>query len=280
MRAKKYWDLYDPASLTLAERRTPPDGAPPYAPTNWGELRNYYDIPEVGPVSDAMARKLIHGYHAAVSFSDAQIGRVIDALDKTGLSKNTIIVLWGDHGWHLGDHGMWCKHTNYEEAAHIPLIVVDPRINNGGAHSESLVESVDIYPTLCKLAGLPAPKGLDGSSFAAVIKNPSALTKDAILHVFPRGKRLGRAVRTARYRLVEWKQPGASPQTAEFELYDYEADPSENKNLATDKPEVVNELRAILDNQPEAKPQIHTAKSSGETKSAKQKKSARTRSAS
>ncbi len=256
---KKYWDLYDPASLQLAARRTPPAGAPAYAPTNFGELRNYAGMPKEGPVPDDNARKLIHGYHAAVSYVDAQIGRVLATLEKTGLAKNTIVVLWGDHGWHLGDHGMWCKHTNYEEAAHIPLIVVDPRAKSGRGKSDALVETVDIYPTLCTLAGLPVPEGLDGSSFAKLLEDPAAPTKDAVLHVYPRGKRLGRAVRTKRYRLVEWKTPGADPSTAEFELYDYETDPGENKNLANEKPEVVQELEAILTKQPEAKPQVHAA---------------------
>jgi iduronate 2-sulfatase len=272
---KKYWDLYDPAGLKLAERRTPPDGAPPFAPTNWGELRNYANMPEKGPVADAIARKLIHGYHAAVSFSDAQIGRVLEALDKNGLAKNTIIVLWGDHGWHLGDHGMWCKHTNYEEAAHIPLLVIDSRTKHGAAHTSAIVESVDIYPTLCELAGLPVPTGLDGSSFASALEDSAAKTKDAALHVYPRGKLLGRSVRTARYRLVEWKEPGASRSAALLELYDYESDPGENKNLAAEKPEVVNELRAILDEQPEAKPQLEKAQAGKRAKSAKQGKDAR-----
>src|SRR5262249_30518787 len=153
---------------------------------------------------------------------------------------------------------MWCKHTNYERAAHIPLIVVDPRKKSAGTHSASLVETIDIYPTLCELAGLPAPQGLDGTSFAAVISNPAAKTKDAVRHVFPRGKLLGRAVRTARYRLVEWKEPGAPRDQAVLELYDYEADPGENKNLAADEPAVVAQLRAMIDRDPEAKPQLHS----------------------
>lgn len=271
---KKYWDLYDPTSFKLAERRTPPNGAPAFAPTSWGELRNYAGMPENGPVPDDDARKLIHGYHAAVSYMDAQVGRVIESLEKTGLAKNTIIVLWGDHGWHLGDHGMWCKHTNYEEAAHIPFMIVDPRATTGGGHSDALVESVDVYPTLCKLAGLPARTGLDGASFADVIKDPAAPTKDSIIHMFPRGDRIGRAVRTARYRLVEWKVPGESRDSAILELYDYQTDPGENKNLAADKPEVVSELRAILDKQPEAKPQIRAAKGEKKGKSVKRKKRA------
>ena len=256
---KKYWDLYDPASFKLAERSTLPDGSPEYAGHTWGELRNYAGMPDKGPVPDDDVRKLIHGYHAAVSFVDAQVGRVIDALEKDGLANNTIIVLWGDHGWHLGDHGLWCKHTNFEEAAHIPFMVYDPRAKGVHGKTESMVESVDVYPTLCQLAGLPVPKGLDGASFAQVIDKPAAPTKDYILHVYPRGQRLGRAVRTARYRLVEWKLPGQGPEEAVYELYDYETDPGENKNLADEKPEVVKELAAILAEQPEAKPQVTAA---------------------
>jgi iduronate 2-sulfatase len=252
---KKYWDLYDPAAFTLADRRTPPDGAPRYAPTTWGELRQYRGMPENGPLPDDAQRTLIHGYHAAVSYMDAQLGHVLDALHETGLDKNTIIVFWGDHGWHLGDHGMWCKHTNYEQAARIPLVVVAPGVTNKGVATESLVESVDIYPTLCELAGLTPPQRLDGSSFTSMLKNPAAHTKDAITHVYPRNKLLGRAVRTPRYRLVEWKEPGAPAHSAALELYDYQTDPSETKNLAADQPAVVAELRALLARQPEAKPQ-------------------------
>ena len=123
---QKYWDLYDRANFKLAARREPPAGAPSYAPQFGGELRNYKDIPAQGALPDDLQRTLIHGYHAATSYMDAQLGRVLTALDETGLAKNTIIVLWGDHGWHLGDHGMRCKHTNYEQAARIPLVVVAP----------------------------------------------------------------------------------------------------------------------------------------------------------
>jgi iduronate 2-sulfatase len=275
---KKYWDLYDPATFKLAERPTLPDGAPQYAGHTWGELRNYAGMPDTGPVSNDEARKLIHGYHAAVSYMDAQVGRVLEALEKDGFAKNTIVVLWGDHGWHLGDHGLWCKHTNFEEAAHIPFIVYDPRAKGVHGKTDSMFESVDLYPTLCKLAGLPIPKGLDGESFAQVIDDPSAPTKDYILHCFPRGARLGRAVRTPRYRLVEWKFPGQGAKKAVYELYDYEADPGETKNLAAEKPEVVKELAAILAKQPEAKPQVHAqpdAKKNGNKKTAEAKKKER-----
>jgi iduronate 2-sulfatase len=253
---KKYWDIYDPEKIELVDRREPPTGAPPFAPTTWGELRQYMNIPEVGPVPDDLQRTLIHGYRAATSYMDAQLGRVLDALEETGLSKNTIVVFWGDHGWHLGDHGMWCKHTNYEQATRIPVIVATPSAADRGGASTALVESVDIYPTLCELAGLDVPDGLDGKSFAAVLRNPGRKTKDAVFHAYPRGGRMGRAVRTDRYRLVEWKKPGAPSNTAQFELYDYETDPKETKNLADEQPYVVGKLRRILSQQPEAKPPL------------------------
>ena len=271
---QKYWDLYDRSVFKLAELRDPPMGAPSYAPQFGGELRNYKDIPTQGAIPDDLQRTLIHGYYAATSYMDAQLGRVLKALDETGLAKTTIIVVWGDHGWHLGDHGMWCKHTNYEQAARIPLIVVTPETRQRNATTASLAESVDIYPTLCELAGLPVPRGLDGTSFASVLQDPQSKTKDSIIHVYPRGQRLGRAVRTARYRLVEWKKPGAGADSAEFELYDYESDPAETKNLAADQPAVVDQLRAILAKHPEAKPQLASKPRAAATDAAKQDRAA------
>jgi iduronate 2-sulfatase len=261
---RKYWDLYDRAKLPLAPFQKPPAGAPAYAPTSWGELRAYAGIPRDGPLSEATQRELVHGYHAATSYMDAQVGKVIDELDRLALAAKTIIVVWGDHGWHLGDHGQWCKHSNYEEATRIPLLVVDPRQGRPGTSSRALVETVDLYPTLAELAGLPVPavsQKLDGRSFAAVIRNPAATTKEAVFQVYPRsrpgdGAILGRSVRTDRHRLVEWKKPGAAPATAELELYDYVTDPLEKKNLAAEQPEVVGRLRALLAAQPEAKPQV------------------------
>ncbi len=260
---KKYWDLYDPAALLLPTLKEPPIGAPAFAPTTWGELRQYSDIPATGPLDDAKTRHLIHGYHAAVSFMDAQLGRVLDELERLELVKNTIIVLWGDHGWHLGDHGMWCKHTNYEQAARIPLVVCAPGVAKAGVKTGALAETVDIYPTLCELAGLPVPPGLDGASFVDALSDPVATTKEAVFHVYPRTQLMGRAVRTARYRLVEWKKPGAPSNTAVSELYDYEADPAETKNLAAEQPAIVAKLRALLAQQPEAKPQVGAGKKAG-----------------
>jgi len=267
---KRYWDLYNRASFGLPAQKTAPQGAPAYAPSSWGELRQYRDMPPIGPVNDDEARTLIHAYHAAVSYMDAQFGRVLDELDRLGLAANTIVVLWGDHGWHLGDHGMWCKHTNYEEATHIPLLVSAPGVTKGGTRTRALAETVDLYPTLCELAGLPVPKNpqpLEGKSLVPVLRKPARENKEAIFHVYPRnrpgdGAILGRAVRTERHRLVEWKKPGAAPDTAEFELYDYKTDPAETKNLASEQPKVVAKLRSLIAAQPEAKPQIAAPKES------------------
>lgn len=263
---KKYWDLYDHSRFELPTLRTPPEGAPSFAPQFGGELRQYKGIPESGPLDDELRRTLIHGYHAAVSYMDAQLGRVLRTLDDTGLSDNTIIVLWGDHGWHLGDHGMWCKHTNYEQATRIPLLIVAPGVTMPGTRSTALVETVDLYPTLIELAGLsksadPPPQGRDGQSLMPVLRDPRHIVREAAIHVYPRtpskGRRLiGRAIRTNRYRLVEWKAPESTPESAELELYDYETDPAETKNLATEQPEVVRQLRAILAQHPEARPQL------------------------
>jgi len=256
---KKYWDLYKRDQFEIAKVQTPPQGAPSYAPQFGGELRNYKDIPASGTLDPDLQKQLIHGYYAAMSYMDAQAGRVLDELEKLGLADNTIVVFWGDHGWHLGDHGIWCKHTNYEQATHIPLLVAVPGVTSG-SRSKALVESVDVYPTVSELAGLPAPKEIDGVSFAGTVRDASKPAREFVTHVYPRNanqrKLLGRAIRTDRYRLVEWKEFDASSDTAELELYDYVADPLEITNLAATKKEIVAELRIKLDQQPEANKQV------------------------
>ena len=261
---KKYWDLYRREAFALPVITTAPVGAPAYAATNWGELRNYKGMPSKGALSDDLQRELIHGYHAAVSYMDAQLGRVLDELDRLGQEDNTIVLVWGDHGWHLGDHGQWCKHTNYEQAARIPIIVRAPGVSKPGTRSRALIETVDVYPTLVELARLPVPKTshpLDGRSFAGTLRDPTTPTKEAVFHSYPRnrppdGQIIGRAVRTERHRLIEWKKPGAAPESADVELYDYVSDPLETKNLASAQPEVVARLRQLLAAQPEARPQL------------------------
>jgi iduronate 2-sulfatase len=248
---KKYWDLYQPASLPLPEFEDLPTGAPKTAGKRGGEISNYKPVPEGRDTeySEELKRKLIHGYYASTSFVDAQIGKVLDELERLELADSTIVVLWGDHGFHLGDLGIWTKHTNYEQANRIPIIIAAPGTTLANSSTRQLVESVDIFPTLAELAGLPAPSGpqtIDGVSLVPVLKDPSARVRNHAYHVFPRQK-FGRAIRTERYRMVEWLPFGELAQTAEYELYDYETDPLETRNLATEFPEVVDELKQILD---------------------------------
>ena len=258
---KKYWDLHQRATFPLAAHTTIPAGAPAYAPKPpLGELNNYTPLPERPPVDEDTQRSLIHGYYASTSYVDAQVGRVLDALRELGLEENTLVVLWGDHGFSFGTHGLWTKHTNYEEAVRIPLILAGPGVARG-ARTRQPVETVDVFPTLSELAGLPRPAGpqpIDGTSLAALARNPAARIKDHTYHAYPRTTQgrevIGRAIRTERYRLVEWKTPGADAASAEFELYDYEADPLESENRAARDPGTVARLREILARHPEAKP--------------------------
>jgi len=255
---RKYYDLYDRNDLKLAPNPFPPKDVPEIALHTWGELRAYLDIPATGPLSDAMALDLIHGYYAAASYTDAQIGRVLDELDRLGLREKTVVVLWGDHGWQLGEHGLWCKHTNFEIAARAPLIFSEPGQNSPGATTDALAEFVDIYPTLCELCGLPVPEGLEGSSLAPVIDDPARAWKPAAFSQYPRGKAMGYSMRTDRYRYTEWL-PGKGGPAIAGELYDHQEDPQENVNLA-DRPEHAT-LRKQLSKQlhagwREARPQL------------------------
>lgn len=269
----KYWNLYDPAKLPLPKVLVPPVGAPTFAGKTLGELNQYKPLPQNPPVSAEHVRTLIHGYYAALSYMDAQMGLVLDELDRLHLSTNTIIVLWGDHGYHLGDHGMWTKHTNYEEANRIPILVVAPGVTRPGTVSKALVETVDIYPTLAELAGLPVPTGpqpIDGKSLVPVLKRPDQTIRDHAYHVFPRGvagkELFGRAIRTERYRMVEWKEIGAPTETAIYELYDYLTDASETENLAGKRPDVLAQLKAVLKQHPEARVPVEQRKPSREIK--------------
>jgi arylsulfatase A-like enzyme len=248
---RKYWDLYDPAKIPLPEDSSPPKDAPRYAPTGFGELRAYHGMPKEGPVPPETARKLIHGYLACVSYMDAQVGRLLDELDRLGLREKTVVVVWGDHGWHLGEGGQWCKHTNYERATRTALIVAAPGRKAPGRSSGALVELVDVYPTLLELCGLPGVEGLEGTSFRPLLDDPDRPWKKAAFSQYPRtipgvGRAMGYSVRTDRYRLVEWSVPGKDFR--EYELYDHEADPAESVNLAgrPEHADRVRELAAVL----------------------------------
>lgn len=253
---KKYWDLYDPATLPMPQYEKDPEGAPKVATKRGGEIDQFEPIPAGKYVyEDTLTRKLIHGYYASMSYMDAQVGKVMDELKRLNMLDNLVIVFWGDHGWHLGDHGYWTKHTNFEEANHIPLIMVAPGVAKPNTSTEQLAETVDIYPTLTELAGLGKPEvlqGIDGLSMVPVLKNVSKKIRDHAYHAFPRGKYLGRAIRTERYRLVEWKNKDDASDV-KFELYDYKLDPLETKNIAQEQPKVLEDLKKILAKHPEAK---------------------------
>jgi arylsulfatase A-like enzyme len=232
---KKYWDLYDPAAIQLAPNPYRPKGAPEYALTTSGELRNYLGIPAEGPMPDALARQLKHGYYAATSYMDAQVGKVLDELERQGLRQNTIIVLWGDHGWKLGEHGEWCKHSNVENDTNAPLLVSAPGMKHAGKQTNALVEFVDIYPTLADLAGLPLPGHLEGVSAKPVLEDPNRAWKTAAFSQYPRGpQRMGYSMRTDRYRFTVWVDRREPAKVEATELYDHQTDPQENVNIAQD----------------------------------------------
>jgi arylsulfatase A-like enzyme len=246
---RKYWDLYERAKIPLASNPFLPHGAPAVAfgDKSFGgfyELRDYMDYmdapsPFERQLTVEQQRELKHGYYAAVSFIDTQVGRLLDELERLGLAKNTIVVLWGDNGWKLGEHGGWCKQTNYEIDTRVPLIVRAPGAKANGRQSDALVELLDIYPTLCDLAALPTPPVLEGKRLTPVLDDARAKVKDAAFSQFPRkheGRNyVGYAMRTERYRYVEWLE-GPMAQVAARELYDHQSDPEENENVAG-KPE-------------------------------------------
>ncbi|MCC7494960.1 MAG: sulfatase [Fimbriimonadaceae bacterium] len=228
---QRYWDLYQRDQIPPAPNPFAPQDAPPLAMARFGELRAYSDIPRLEPLSAAQAQLLKHGYYACVSYVDAQIGRLLDELDRSGQRQNTIIVLWGDHGWKLGEHGEWCKHTNFENDTRGPLLVTAPGLP-GGQHTAGLVEFVDLYPSLCELAGLPLPPHLEGSSFVPLARQPQRAWKTAAFSQYPRGNGLmGYSLRTDRYRFTRWQ--ARDGQVVARELYDHQTDPQENVNLAT-----------------------------------------------
>jgi len=232
---KKYWDLYDPAKIELAPNPYRPKDAPEYSILPGGELRNYHGIPKESVPPD-IARQLKHGYYASVSYTDAQLGKVMAELDRLGLRDNTIVILWGDHGWKLGEHDAWCKHTNVENDTNGPLILSVPGMKNAGAHSSALVEYVDVYPTLTELAGLPLPGHLEGTSFKPLLDDPKRPWKTAAFSQYPRkvkGRQLmGYSMRTDRYRFTVWVDRNDHSQIDAKELYDHQTDPQENVNIA------------------------------------------------
>ena len=182
---KRYWDLYDPAEIPLAEQTLPPKGGAATGLHASFELRVRHGIPKYGPLGEDLERTLKHAYYACVSYIDAQIGLMLDALKEAGIRDNTIIVVWGDHGWHLGEMGIWGKATNYEIATRVPFIVWTPDMKYPGRSTNGIVELLDVYPTLCELAGLPVPEHCEGKSITALLDDPKTEWWKPAISQFP-----------------------------------------------------------------------------------------------
>ncbi|MDH4474931.1 MAG: sulfatase [Verrucomicrobiaceae bacterium] len=245
---KKYFDLYDPDKLPLPSNTQPPTGAPPYA-MNVGMAKGFLNFPELDQQTDDFKRRYLQAYLANISYMDACTGLVLDALEKTGLAENTIVIFIGDHGYLMGEHGSWGhKHCNYETATRTPLLVRAHGMKAAGESTSALVEFVDLYPTLADLAQLPIPPSLEGTSFAPLLTNPSRPWKTAAFSEMLRGKNfLGRSLRTATHRYVEWTGPQGK-KILSRELYDLSTDPIEKTNLAEDPTQetLLNQLAAQL----------------------------------
>jgi choline-sulfatase len=273
---KKYWDLYDPKEIYVPVFQKLPAGAPGFVGHTNGELSSYAGMPKDGIVDAATARTLRHGYYAAISYMDAQVGLVLDALEKESLADNTVIVLWGDHGWQLGEHGLWHKHTNFEVSARAPLIISAPGQKAAGRKSLSLAEFIDIYPTLADLCGLPKPKDVEGVSLKPVLDDAAASVRPVAISQYPRndaGKSLmGYSIRDDRWRLTLWRDRKDNTIHA-TELYDETNDPHETVNVATkaEHAEVITRLTKFLP--PPIAPA--TAENTGATKGKKGKGAAK-----
>jgi arylsulfatase A-like enzyme len=260
---KKYWDLYKREDMPLAPFQQHAANEVFIAYESSGELRNYSDIPEFTTFTKEELRaglkpekqkELVHGYYAAISYTDAQVGILLNTLDSLGTLNNTIIVLWGDHGWHLGDHDMWGKHTNFEQATRSPLIIAAPGLKPG--KTNSMTEHIDVFPTICDLAGTPIPAVLQGKNLKPMMQNNKASVKEFSMSQYPRklkgdefkklgyanGKLMGYSLRNDKYRYTLWMNNNyTSAETFDqsrvyaVEMYDYVKDPLEKENVANDK---------------------------------------------
>lgn len=235
---KKYWDLYDRDSIVVPTQTLPAGVNAGLTRSGNGEFINNYG--GTNTIDEAEARLSIHGYYACVSYVDAQIGKVLDELDTLGLSEKTIVVLWGDHGWHLGEHTVWGKHTTLEESLKSALIVRTPYQAHRGIATDCLAESIDLYPTLCELCDIPVPDSVEGQSFVPTLRDPTAIPKDFALGLWRKSSTDGYSIRTDRYRLVRWGNNPASP--TQIDLFDYQSDPEGKQNVAASNPAVVADL--------------------------------------
>lgn len=244
----KYWDLYDRDKIDLAPNSQEPVNVPAVAMNDWRYVRSFRDMPNEGPVSDEKAREVKHAYFACVSYVDAQIGRLLDTLDQLGVAEETAVLLWSDHGYQLGEHGMWCKHTNFETSTRTPMILSVPGQKCMGIRTDALVELVDVFPTLADVCGLPLPEHLEGTSMIPLLAAPNRPWKSAAFSQYARGGLMGYSMRTERYRFNQWVSREDPSKVCATELYDHELDPGENRNLADEAaPELLERLSRQLE---------------------------------
>jgi arylsulfatase A-like enzyme len=248
---KKYWDLYEKENIQLPPNPVGPVNAPARSLHNFGELRAYSNIPgrgQTGPLSIPLSRDLIHGYYACVSYVDALVGRLLAELDNQGLAENTIVVLLGDHGWNLLDHGLWCKHSNYETSLRPAFLMKVPGMEKG-LKSDAIVEFVDIFPSLCELTRLAPPENLAGVSLKPLLSGEKTKVKD---YAFSRWY-AGHSVISKDFIYTEWWND--KNETLDKMLYDHRSDPGENYNVAGDPgyENIVSDLSGKLRNSFEIK---------------------------
>lgn len=264
---KKWWDKYDRASLPLANNPYPPRNAPEIAIGTNYELSHYADMidmptPYEPSLPESEIRRLKHAYYASISFIDSEIGKLLQALDSEGRAEDTIVVLWSDHGYKLGEHNAWGKMTNFEIDTRVPLIIRDPRASANGQRCNALVETLDLYPTLCDLAGVDVPGDLDGKSFSTLLSDPSSPHKQAAFSQYIRQGKIGNSIRTDAWRYVEWRPFDGGP-VEHRELYDEINDPDENTNVVGDHAAIEEELRrqlheVLVPHEISLVPQIHS----------------------
>jgi arylsulfatase A-like enzyme len=231
------WNIYDAKDVPEPVSRKPQEGAPDYAVVAY-EIWNYDNTPKKGPMPEDTADELRRGYLAAVTYSDSIVGALLEELGRLDLEDDTIVVIWSDHGFKLGDYDAWAKHSNVELDIHIPMMIRVPGRTKAGSRTAALVESVDLYPTLAELAGIEAPQNLEGLSLTPLFDNPKRAWKEAAFAQYDRGGKnnqtLGRTVRSERYRYTAWID-GATGKLVAQELYDHRVDPAELRNVAGDK---------------------------------------------
>lgn len=239
---KKYWDMYDHDVISVSPNPDLPKDVSSLFLHNSTEFFGQYTHPEQGGagrrLSDAYARNVLHAHYASISYTDAQVGKVLRKLEELDLDNNTIIIVWGDHGWHLGDHTIWGKHSTFERALNSTLMVKIPRMKKPGVKTDGLVASIDVYPTICELAGIRQPEELDGISFVPLLSDPKGDGKDAVLSYW----RNILSLRTDRYRFAVFN----NGQDQGMMLFDHYTDPNETINVSKEYPEIVKALMKKL----------------------------------